>query len=331
MSRMRHSNRRSRALLTAALVALPPVVPSAVAAKPRRPAAPPIARKKPTLRELHGDKFVDDYFWLREKGNPEVKAYLEAENAHADAVMAPYKGLQDTLYKEMLGRIKETDLTVPVREGGYFYYTRTEQGQQYTDLLPQEGQPRRARGGLPRRQRAGEGRGLHGHRHHERQRRRQPARVHDRHHRLPRVQALRARPAHRRAAGAAGREGHVGRLGGGQQDAVLHDDRRRQAALSPLSPRHRRGRRRHDALRGEGRALQRRRRPVAQQGLPVPRDRQPDDVRGALPGRRPAGRRRGRSSRRARTTTSTTSTTAAISSSSAPTRAAATSRWRWRR
>jgi oligopeptidase B len=127
MSRTRHSNRRSRALLTAALVALPPAVPSAVAAD----TAPPMARKKPTVRELHGEKFVDDYFWLREKGTPEVKAYLEAENVHTDAVMAPYKGLQETLYKEMLGRIKETDLSVPVREGGYYYYTRTEQGQQY--------------------------------------------------------------------------------------------------------------------------------------------------------------------------------------------------------
>jgi oligopeptidase B len=127
MSRMRHSNRRSRALLTAALVALPPAVPSAVAAD----TAAPIARKKPTVRELHGEKFVDDYFWLREKGTPEVKAYLEAENVHTEAVMSPYEGLQETLYKEMLGRIKETDLSVPVREGAYYYYTRTQQGQQY--------------------------------------------------------------------------------------------------------------------------------------------------------------------------------------------------------
>ena len=126
MSRVRYSNRRGRALLTAALVALPPV-PSALGAD----TAAPIARKKPTVRELHGEKFVDDYFWLREKGTPEVKAYLEAENVHTDAVMAPYKELQETLYKEMLGRIKETDLSVPVREGAYFYYTRTQQGQQY--------------------------------------------------------------------------------------------------------------------------------------------------------------------------------------------------------
>ena len=139
MSRMRHSNRRSRALLTAALVAMPPVVPAAVAHETAPTVAPPVARRKPTVRELHGDKFVDDYFWLREKGDPEVRAYLEAENAHTDAVMAPLKGLQDTLYKEMLGRIKETDLSVPVREGGYFYYTRTEQGQQYTIYCRKKG------------------------------------------------------------------------------------------------------------------------------------------------------------------------------------------------
>ena len=329
MSRMRHSNRRSRALLTAALVALPPVVPSAVARN--RTAAPPIARKKPTVRELHGDKFVDDYFWLREKGNPEVDGLPrggERLRRRGDGA------LQGPAGHALQGDARPHQGDRPHGPGArrrLLLLHAHRAGEAVPDLLPQEGQPRRARGGLPRRQRAGEGRDVHGDRHDERQRRRQPARLHHRHHRLPRVQALRARPAHRRAAGAAGREGHVGRLGGRQQDAVLHDDRRRQAALSALSPRDRRGRRRHAALRGEGRALQRRRRPLAQQGLPVPRDRQPDDVRGALPRRRPAGRRRGRSSRRARTTTSTTSITAAISSSSAPTRAAATSRWRWRR
>jgi oligopeptidase B len=135
MSRLRHTGRRGRALLTAALVALPPMVPSMLAAD----TAAPVAKKRPTVRELHGDKFVDDYFWLREKGTPEVTAYLEAENAHAESVMAPYKALQDTLYKEMLGRIKETDLSVPVRDGGYFYYTRTEQGQQYAIYCRKKG------------------------------------------------------------------------------------------------------------------------------------------------------------------------------------------------
>jgi oligopeptidase B len=131
----RRSSRRSRALLTAALVALPPVAPIVL----RADQAPPIAKKKPTVRELHGDRFVDDYFWLREKSNPDVIAHLEAENAHAASVMSRFAELQDTLYKEMLGRIKETDLSVPVREGGYFYYSRTEKGQQYSIYCRRKG------------------------------------------------------------------------------------------------------------------------------------------------------------------------------------------------
>jgi oligopeptidase B len=94
-------------------------------------AEPPVARKVPRTEVVHGDTRVDDYFWMRDKKNPEVAAYLEAENAYTDAVMAPTQPLQDALYKEMLGRIKETDVNVPYRKGGYFYYSRTEQGQQY--------------------------------------------------------------------------------------------------------------------------------------------------------------------------------------------------------
>jgi oligopeptidase B len=100
---------------------------------------PPVAAKKPKVRELHGDKFVDDYFWLREKTNPEVTTYLEAENAYTDSVMKPLDGLQERLYKEMLGRIKETDLSVPARDGGYFYYSRTEQGKQYSIYCRKKG------------------------------------------------------------------------------------------------------------------------------------------------------------------------------------------------
>jgi oligopeptidase B len=74
---------------------------------------------------------VDNYFWLRDKKNPEVKAYLEAENAYTDAVMKPTEGLQKKLYDEMLSRIKETDIEVPYKEGDYFYYSRTEAGKQY--------------------------------------------------------------------------------------------------------------------------------------------------------------------------------------------------------
>ncbi|MFY9733347.1 MAG: S9 family peptidase, partial [Candidatus Acidiferrales bacterium] len=76
-------------------------------------------------------KLVDNYYWLRDKANPEVKAYLESENAYTDAVMKPTEPLQKTLYDEMLGRIKETDVEVPYKKGDYFYYTRTEAGKQY--------------------------------------------------------------------------------------------------------------------------------------------------------------------------------------------------------
>ena len=93
--------------------------------------APPVAEKKPHFTVTHGDSLRDDYFWMREKTNPEVVKYLEAENAYADAVMDPTKPLQEQLYTEMLGRVKETDENVPSRKGGYYYYSRTEQGKQY--------------------------------------------------------------------------------------------------------------------------------------------------------------------------------------------------------
>jgi len=92
---------------------------------------PPAARKVHKVETLHGQPWADDYFWLRDKPNPDVAAYLDAENAYTDAVMGPTQALQAALYKEMLGHIKETDLSVPYREGGYFYYSRTEEGKQY--------------------------------------------------------------------------------------------------------------------------------------------------------------------------------------------------------
>src|SRR6202162_1019617 len=93
--------------------------------------APPVAKKAPKTTEINGRTMVDNYYWLRDKKNPEVKAYLEAENAYTEAVMKPTEGLQKKLYDEMLSRIKETDVEVPYKEGDYFYYTRTEAGKQY--------------------------------------------------------------------------------------------------------------------------------------------------------------------------------------------------------
>lgn len=95
---------------------------------------PPVAKKVPKEDSTNGDKRVDNYFWLREKTNPEVIKYLEAENAYADAFMKPTEALQQTLYKEMVGHLKETDVNVPYREGNYFYYSRTEKGKQYAIL-----------------------------------------------------------------------------------------------------------------------------------------------------------------------------------------------------
>src|SRR5579863_3508111 len=92
---------------------------------------PPVAKKVPHVSEVNGHQMVDNYFWLRDKPNPEVRAYLEAENAYTDAVMKPTEPFQKKLYDEMLGRIKETDVEVPYQEGDYFYYVRTEAGKQY--------------------------------------------------------------------------------------------------------------------------------------------------------------------------------------------------------
>jgi len=92
---------------------------------------PPAAPRHPHLVELHGERLVDDYFWMRERDNAEVRAYLEAENAYGDKFFAPTVALQESLYAEMLGRIKQTDLSVPYRDGGYWYYSRTEEGKQY--------------------------------------------------------------------------------------------------------------------------------------------------------------------------------------------------------
>ena len=92
---------------------------------------PPSARKQPTVTTIHGRALADDYAWLREKESPEVIAFLEQENAYTRAVMKPTEPLQAELYAEMISHIKETDVSVPFRYRGYFYYSRTEQGAQY--------------------------------------------------------------------------------------------------------------------------------------------------------------------------------------------------------
>jgi oligopeptidase B len=91
----------------------------------------PVADKEPQVLELHGNRRVDNYFWMRDAENPKVIAYLEAENAYTAAMTQHTEKLQTRLYDEMLARIKETDLSVPYRKDEYYYYSRTEAGKAY--------------------------------------------------------------------------------------------------------------------------------------------------------------------------------------------------------
>jgi oligopeptidase B len=91
----------------------------------------PVAAKHAHTTQIHGYTLTDDYFWLREKANPAVREYLEAENAYTAAVMKPTEALQQQLYDEMLRRIKQTDQTVPYKNGAFVYYSRTVEGKQY--------------------------------------------------------------------------------------------------------------------------------------------------------------------------------------------------------
>ncbi len=92
---------------------------------------PPRAERHPKDVTVHGDRRIDDFFWLRERDNPKVRAYLEAEARYAAAWFQPLQGLEDTLYQEMLGRIQQADESVPARDGAWWYATRTIEGGQY--------------------------------------------------------------------------------------------------------------------------------------------------------------------------------------------------------
>ena len=92
---------------------------------------PPIAAKQAKELEAHGDLRVDEYFWLRERENPEVIAYLEAENAYTETVLAHTAELQEQLYEEIVGRIQQDDDSVPYKKDGYYYYDRYEEGDEY--------------------------------------------------------------------------------------------------------------------------------------------------------------------------------------------------------
>ncbi len=99
---------------------------------------PPVAKKVPKILKIHGYEITDNYSWLRDrndKKDPAVLDYLNAENAYTETFMGKHKGFADELYKEMLGRIKQTDVTVPYKLGDFWYFTRTEEGKQYPTYL----------------------------------------------------------------------------------------------------------------------------------------------------------------------------------------------------
>jgi oligopeptidase B len=112
---------------------------------------PPQATQRPHTLTTFGHDRVDPWYWLRERDNPEVRSYLEAENAYSDRVLAPLEGLRSALFEEMKARILETDMSVPSRRGPWWYYGRTEEGRDYAihcrrpagaaDELPPAGEP----------------------------------------------------------------------------------------------------------------------------------------------------------------------------------------------
>ncbi|HKP70836.1 MAG TPA: S9 family peptidase [Pyrinomonadaceae bacterium] len=102
------------------------------------PIKPPVAKKDPKVLKIHGYEITDNYAWLRDRNktkDPEIVKYLEAENAYTESHMGQHKAFVDNLYKEMLGRIKQTDLSVPYKLGDYWYLTKTEEGKQYPTYL----------------------------------------------------------------------------------------------------------------------------------------------------------------------------------------------------
>jgi oligopeptidase B len=105
--------------------------PSMANAQATATETPPVARIIPKVDTLHGIVRTDPYAWLRDKNNPDVIAYLEAENRYTETMSSHLSPLAEKLYDEMVGRIQQTDLSVPERIGPYYYYTRTVEGQQY--------------------------------------------------------------------------------------------------------------------------------------------------------------------------------------------------------
>jgi oligopeptidase B len=134
----------SLAALSSSVAALPIVAAIWAPAVAAQDPTPPVAKTIARIDTLHGDIRTDNYFWIREKTNPDVISYLNAENAYTAAKMKHTEALQQKLYDEMLSRIKETDVSVPYRENGYLYWNATEKGKSYATFMR-----RRAAAGSP--------------------------------------------------------------------------------------------------------------------------------------------------------------------------------------
>jgi oligopeptidase B len=125
--------------LLAGSLAVLPIVGTSVSPLAAQVVTPPTARIVPRIDTLHGEVRTDNYFWIRNKADPQVISYLESENAYTAARMKHTEALQKKLYDEMLSRIKETDLSVPYLDHGYWYYNRTEKGKSYPIRLRKKG------------------------------------------------------------------------------------------------------------------------------------------------------------------------------------------------
>jgi oligopeptidase B len=120
-------------------LAVLPIVGTSVSRLDAQSVTAPVARVVPRIDTLHGEVRTDNYFWIRNKSDPQVISYLESENAYTASRMKHTEALQKKLYDEMLGRIKETDLSVPYLDHGYWYYNRTEKGKNYPIHLRKKG------------------------------------------------------------------------------------------------------------------------------------------------------------------------------------------------
>ena len=187
--------RLTTALILQATLLIALFAPCALAQNGNR--QPPVAKKVPHETRIHGYTLKDDYFWLREKKNPEVIKYLEDENAYTEEVMKPTKEFQEALYKEILGHIKQTDLSVPSRIGEFYYYSRTEEGKQYPYQCRKKGSLEAKEEILLDLNKLAEGHSFLGVGRIPRQRRQQSVGLLDRHDRLSSTYASRQRPAHR--------------------------------------------------------------------------------------------------------------------------------------